>query len=96
MHGLQWDYSFPRSPHGDHTFLCLQYLEIFVPLRQTLFLETARSQLEGEQGGCSISIIDLFGQKLIDRERLVSRSIVIMKNSNVGPKFRLLSTNGFK
>jgi hypothetical protein len=18
MHGLQWDYSFPRSPHGDH------------------------------------------------------------------------------
>jgi hypothetical protein len=29
---------------------CLQYPEIFVPLRQTLFLETVRSHLEPDQG----------------------------------------------
>jgi len=37
----------------------LQYPEIFIPLRQTLFLETEVIQAKlGEQGGCSISIID--------------------------------------
>jgi hypothetical protein len=43
-----------------HFFGCLQYPEIFVPLRQTLFLETARGHLEPnrEYGGCSISVID--------------------------------------
>jgi len=33
-----------------HVFGCLQYPQISVPLRQTLFLETARSLLEPNQG----------------------------------------------
>jgi hypothetical protein len=32
------------------TFLCLQYTEIFVPSRQILFLETAKSHSEPNQG----------------------------------------------
>jgi hypothetical protein len=32
-----------------HFFGCLQYPEIFIPLRLTLFLETARSHLEPNQ-----------------------------------------------
>jgi hypothetical protein len=41
-----------------------------------------------EPGGCSISVIDFFGQKLLDRERLVSWSLVIVENPIVGPKFK--------
>jgi hypothetical protein len=33
-----------------HFFGCLHYPEIFVPLRQTLFFETIRSNLEPNQG----------------------------------------------
>jgi len=36
--------------HHDIRTGCLQYLEVFVPLRQTLFLETARSHSEPNQG----------------------------------------------
>jgi hypothetical protein len=37
------------SVSSSHFFGCLQYPEIFVPLRQTLFLETARSHSEPNQ-----------------------------------------------
>jgi hypothetical protein len=33
-----------------HYFRCLQYLEMFIPLKQTLFLEIARIYLEPNQG----------------------------------------------
>jgi len=33
-----------------HFFGCLQYPEIFTPLRQTLFLETAKNYSEPNQG----------------------------------------------
>jgi len=26
MHGLQWDYSFPRSPHGENRYRVTGYL----------------------------------------------------------------------
>jgi hypothetical protein len=32
------------------SFRCLQYPEIFVPIRQTFFLETAKSHMEPNQG----------------------------------------------
>jgi hypothetical protein len=35
------------------------------------------------------------GQKLLDRERLVSWSIVMMENPVVGPKVRPFSTENF-
>jgi hypothetical protein len=50
----------------------------------------------GEQGGCSISVIDFLGQKLLDRERLVSWSIVMVENPIFEPKFRHFSTHSFK
>jgi hypothetical protein len=36
-----------------------------------------------------------WGQKLLNRERFVSWSIVMVENANFGPKFRPLSRNGF-
>jgi hypothetical protein len=33
-----------------HFLVCLQYPEIFIPLRQTLFLETVRSYSKPKQG----------------------------------------------
>jgi hypothetical protein len=74
--------------------VCLQYPEIFVPLRQTLFLRTVRtirSQVRGTGWGFHFSNRFL-GQKLLDRERPVSWSIVIMENLVVGAKFRDFST----
>jgi hypothetical protein len=62
-------------------FGCLQYPEIFVPLTQALFLETARSHSEPNQGNRFLD------QKLLDREHLVGCSIVMMDNPIVGPKF---------
>jgi len=35
---------------SSHFFGCLQYREIFIPLRKSLFLETARSHSEPNQG----------------------------------------------
>jgi hypothetical protein len=35
------------------------------------------------------------GQKLLDRERLVSWSIVVVENRIIGPKFRPLSAHNF-
>jgi hypothetical protein len=40
QHSLPWS----------HIFGCLQYHEIFIPLRQTLFFETAGSHSEPNQG----------------------------------------------
>jgi hypothetical protein len=70
-------------------FGCLQYPEIFIRLRQTLFLETATSHSSKIR---AIRWVFRFsnrflGQKLLDRERLVSWSIVMLENPNVGPKF---------
>jgi len=41
-----------------------------------------------EEGGCSISVIDFSGQKLLDGEHLVSWSTVTVEKPVVGPKFR--------
>jgi hypothetical protein len=75
----------------------LQYPEMFVPLRQTLFLETARRHSDPNQGiGLVFHFIyQVLGQKLLDREHLVSQNIVMVENPTVGPKFRLLSTHSF-
>jgi len=47
----------------------------------------------GEKGGCSISAIHFFflGQKLLDKEHLVSWSIVIVENPIVEPNFKPFS-----
>jgi hypothetical protein len=48
--------------------MSLQCLEIFVHLKQTLFLETARSNSEaksGKQDGYSISIIDFWSRNCL-------------------------------
>jgi len=67
-----------------------QYPEIFVPLRHNLFLEMPqifRNQIRGI--GWMFHFSNRFlGQKLLDRERLVSWSIVMVENPIVGPKFR--------
>jgi hypothetical protein len=67
-----------------------QYPEIFVPLRQTLFLEPAEviwSQIRETEWVLNFSNRFL-GQKLLDRKRLVSWSIVMVENPIVGPKLR--------
>jgi hypothetical protein len=77
-------------------FGCLQYLEIFVLLRQTLFLETEviRSQTAGK-GWMFLFSNRIFGQKLLDTERLVGWSIVMVKNPMDGLKFRPFPTHSF-
>jgi hypothetical protein len=64
-----------------------QYPEIFVPLRQTLFLETATSHSEPNDGNRGVLHFSnqFLDQKLPDRERLVSWSIVMAENYIVGP-----------
>jgi hypothetical protein len=42
----------------------------------------------GEKDGRFISVIDFWGHKLLDRERLVSWDTVIVENPIVRPKFR--------
>jgi hypothetical protein len=79
--------------------ICCEYLQcpvIFVPLRQTLFFETEviRSQIRGI--GWVFHFRNRFlGQKLLDRERLMSWSIVMAENPIGGPKFRPFSTHNF-
>jgi hypothetical protein len=78
-------------------FFISQYPEIFVPFRQTLFFETARSHQEPIQRniqGYSISIISFWGQKQRDGEDLVSWSIVV-ENPIIGPKFGHFSAHSF-
>jgi len=60
------------------SFCCLQCSEIFVRIRQTLFLETARSNLEPNKGNSvRVHFSNRFlGKKQLDKERLVSCSIV--------------------
>jgi hypothetical protein len=56
--------------------------------------EVIRNQIRGT--GWVFSFSNRFlGHKLLERERLVSWSIVIVKNPIVGPKFRPFSTHGF-
>jgi len=78
-------------------FGCLQYPEIFVPLKQTLFLETARSHSEPYQGiGWVFHFSSrILGQKLLDRSSLMSWGLVIVENPVVGLKFRHFSTHSF-
>jgi len=45
------------------------------------------------ESGWSISVIDFFGQKLLDRERLVSWRIVMVENSIAVSEFRPFSTH---
>jgi hypothetical protein len=54
-------------------FGCLQYPEILTPLRETLFMERARSHMEPHQG---------------KRVMLVSWGTVMVENPINGPKFR--------
>jgi hypothetical protein len=67
----------------------LQYPEIFVPLRQTLFWkqpEVISSHIRGT--GWVIQFTNRFlGQKLLDRERLVSWNTVMVEIPIVEPKF---------
>jgi hypothetical protein len=54
-------------------YLYLQYPEIFVPLGQTLFLVTAMSRSEPNQGermGCSISVIDFWARNYLTESAL--------------------------
>jgi hypothetical protein len=48
----------------------------------------------GESDGCSFSLIDILGRKLLDRGRLVTWSIVMVENPIIGSKFRPFSTHG--
>jgi hypothetical protein len=77
-------------------FGCIQYPEIFVSLRQTLFLDTeiVRTQIRGV-GWIFHSSNRFLGQKLLDRECLVSWSIVMVENPIIGPKFRPFSKHRF-
>jgi hypothetical protein len=77
--------------------LLSQCPEIVVPLRQTLFLEMATSYSETNRGIWWIFHFgNLFlGQKLLDRECLMSWSIVMVENPIVGPKFRPFSVHSF-
>jgi hypothetical protein len=47
----------------------------------------------GEYGEMSNFIIDFFGQKLPDSERVMSKGIVMMQDSIIRPKFRYSPTN---
>jgi hypothetical protein len=71
-------------------FWYLQYPEVFVPLRETLLLGTATSHSEPNQGtGWVFHFSNRFlGYNLLDRERLVSWSTVMVENPIVGPNLR--------
>jgi hypothetical protein len=66
---------------SSHFYGCLQNPEI-IPLIQTLFLEPARSHSEPTRGKR--------GEELLDRDCLMSCSIVMVENP-IGPKFQPLS-----
>jgi hypothetical protein len=49
MHGLQWDYSFPRSPHGErdqvsHPYIARRY---YVPYHTVPFVPLSAANLLG-------------------------------------------------
>jgi hypothetical protein len=67
-----------------------------VPLRQTFFeTEVIRSQIVGT-GWVFYFSNRFLGQKLLDREYLVSWKIVMVENPIAGLKFRPFSTHSFK
>jgi hypothetical protein len=85
------------SVPSSHLSGSLQYPEIFVPLRQTLYskwLEVIRSQIR-RKGWVFLFSNQFLCQKLLDGERPVSWSIVMVGNSIVGIKFRPFSTHSF-
>jgi hypothetical protein len=75
-----------------HFFGCLQYPEVFIPLRQTSFLETTGSCSEpNQENRVMFHFNNLFlCQKLTAWQRVPCEvwSIVIVENPIVGPKFR--------
>jgi hypothetical protein len=75
----------------------LKLPEIFYCLRQTLFLKTANSHSEPNQGkGWVFPFSNRFlFQKLLDREHPVSWSIVMVENPIAGAKFTPFSTHSF-
>jgi hypothetical protein len=81
--------------HGQFFFF-FGMSEMFAPLRRTLFLETAGSHFGELDGWVFDSSNRILGQKLLDRERLVSWSAVMVKNPIVGAKFRPFSTHSFE
>jgi hypothetical protein len=64
--------------------------EIFVTLREILFLETGRSHSKPNQGRRVVfHFTNRFsGQKVFDRGRPVSWSIIMLESAVVGAKFR--------
>jgi len=79
-------------------FGCLQYPEIFIPLRQTLFCKQPeviwRSQITGK--GWMFHFSNSFlGHKPLDRECLMSWSSVMVENPNVELNFRPFSIHSF-
>jgi hypothetical protein len=69
--------------HRHTLFGCLQCPDLFVPLKQTSFLEGERSHSEPNRGD------------RVGRERLVSWSFVLAENPIVGSKFRPFSMHSF-
>jgi hypothetical protein len=67
-------------------FGCLQYSEIPVPLRQTLFLEAARSH--SEQDGCSISVINFWTTNCLKERTMCDPEHFMVENPIVGPVSR--------
>jgi hypothetical protein len=64
---LLWN-SFQCHDHFFFFFGCLHWPEIFVPLRQSLFMETAKNHSEWNQGNRGVFhfSIRFLGQKLLD------------------------------
>jgi hypothetical protein len=60
MHGLQWDYSFPRSPHGDNIAYFTLVILIFTEMHVTSHFNSWRMKLRYSQP-CIFHYIITFG-----------------------------------
>jgi hypothetical protein len=60
-----------QCPHC--IFLCLQYPKIFILLRHTLFMETARSHLEQHRGIGCLSVINFWARNCLTESALCAR-----------------------
>jgi len=80
---------------------CHVFLDVFNVLKSKAdFIygnsqKSFRAKSSGEQGGCSIPVINFWTRNCFDRECLVSWSIVMVENPIIGPKFRPFSTYSF-
>jgi hypothetical protein len=74
----------------------LQYLKLFIPLRQTLFLETVRRYSESNQGN-TVSVP--FQKSVFDPatagQKVPCEHIVMVENPNYGPNFGPFTTHSF-